>query len=68
MSEQIPAEATDAAVAYVRAVHGRHIPAGQEERLRAAVTAIQQALQEVNAFPLTNADEPVQPFAAFRRD
>lgn len=58
----------DAFVALITTVHGEHITAEHAPRLRDAARALREAIAELYAYPLTNADEPDPVFAAYRAD
>ena len=68
----IPADAVRAEVetllALVRARYGSRLDADQLAGVRTAIEAIVQASRALRAVRLTNADEPAQPFAAYRAD
>ena len=58
----------DTLVAAVTAAHAAHIPAEETARLRASVISLRAAVTALDAYPLTNADEPDTLFAAYRRE
>ncbi|MFN8557014.1 MAG: hypothetical protein U0531_06580 [Dehalococcoidia bacterium] len=60
--------AIDATMALLRARYAGRFGAEDEARLREQVRALRQAAEAVTAVPLTNADEPATPFAAWRED
>jgi len=67
-----PADAVRAEVetmlALVRERYGSRLDAEQLAGVRTAIEAIVQASRALRAVRLTNADEPAQPFAAYRAD
>ena len=58
----------EALVAAVMAAHGVRIPAEHAEKIRESVKGLRGAVAAMNAYPLTNADEPDPIFAAYRSD
>lgn len=54
--------------ALVRERYGSRLDAEQLAGVRIAIEAIVQASRALRAVRLTNADEPAQPFAAYRAD
>ena len=67
-----PADAVHAEVetmlALVRERYGSRLDADQLAGVRTALEGIVQAARALRAVRLTNADEPAQPFAAYRAD
>ena len=67
-----PADAVHAEVetmlALVRERYGNRLDADQLAGVRTALEGIVQAARALRAVRLTNADEPAQPFAAYRAD
>ena len=67
-----PADAVHAEVetmlALVRERYGSRLDAEQLAGVRTAIEAIVQASRALRAVRLTNADEPAQPFAAYRAE
>jgi hypothetical protein len=55
-------------LALVRERYGSRLDADQLAGVRTAIVAIVQASRALRAVRLTNADEPAQPFAAYRAD
>jgi hypothetical protein len=55
-------------LALVRERYGSRLDADQLAGVRTAIEAIVQASRALRAVRLTNADEPAQPFAAYRAD
>jgi hypothetical protein len=58
----------DTLLALVRARYGTRLDADQLAGVRTAIEGIVQAARALRAVPLTNADEPAQPFAAYRAE
>jgi hypothetical protein len=58
----------EALVAAVMAAHGAHIPAEQTDKIRESVKGLRAAVAALDAYHLTNADEPDPIFAAYRSD
>jgi hypothetical protein len=58
----------DTMLALVRERYGSRLDADQLAGVRTAIEAIVQASRALRAVRLTNADEPAQPFAAYRAD
>ena len=58
----------DTMLALVRERYGSRLDAEQLAGVRTAVEAIVQASRALRAVRLTNADEPAQPFAAYRAE
>ena len=65
--EAVRAE-VEAMLALVRARYGSRLDAEQLAGVRTAVEGIVQAARALRAVRLTNADEPAQPFAAYRAE
>jgi hypothetical protein len=65
--EAVRAEA-DTLLALVRERYGARLTAEQLDDVRAAIVSIVQAAHALRAVRLDNADEPGQPFAAYRAD
>ena len=55
-------------LALVRERYGSRLDADQLAGVRTAIEGIVQAARALRAVRLTNADEPAQPFAAYRAD
>jgi len=55
-------------LALVRERYGSRLDADQLAGVRTAIEAIVQAARALRAVRLTNADEPAQPFAAYRAE
>jgi hypothetical protein len=55
-------------LALVRERYGSRLGAEELEGVRTAIESIVQAAHALRAVRLTNADEPGQPFAAYRAD
>ena len=55
-------------LALVRERYGSRLDADQLAGVRTALEGIVQAASALRAVRLTNADEPAQPFAAYRAD
>jgi len=55
-------------LALVRERYGSRLDADQLAGVRTALEGIVQAARALRAVRLTNADEPAQPFAAYRAD
>ena len=55
-------------LALVRERYGSRLDADQLAGVRTAIEAIVQASRALRAVRLSNADEPAQPFAAYRAD
>ncbi len=67
MAEQRPDDSrVETLTAAVLAVHGEHIPAARQERLRASVHRLRAAAAALATVPLTNADEPDPIFRVYR--
>jgi hypothetical protein len=58
----------DTLLALVRERYGSRLDAEQLAGVRTAIEAIVQASRALRAVRLTNADEPAQPFAAYRAE
>lgn len=58
----------DTMLSLVRERYGSRLDADQLAGVRTAIEAIVQASRALRAVRLTNADEPAQPFAAYRAD
>ena len=58
----------DVMLALVRERYGSRLDADQLAGVRTAIEAIVQASRALRAVRLTNADEPAQPFAAYRSE
>jgi len=58
----------EAMLALVRERYGPRLDAEQLAGVRTAIEGIVQAARALRAVRLTNADEPAQPFAAYRAD
>jgi hypothetical protein len=58
----------DTMLALVRERYGSRLDAEQRAGVRTAIEAIVQASRALRAVRLTNADEPAQPFAAYRAE
>jgi hypothetical protein len=58
----------DLRFALVRLRYGDRLSAEQLDALRRAVETIVEQVAALRAVPLTNADEPLQRFVAFRAD
>ena len=58
----------DTMLALVRERYGSRLDADQLAGVRTAIEAIVQASRALRAVRLTNADEPAQPFAAYRAE
>jgi hypothetical protein len=65
--EAVQAE-VEAMLALVRERYGGRLDADQLAGVRTAIVAIVQAARALRAVRLTNADEPGQPFTAYRAD
>jgi hypothetical protein len=63
--EAIRAE-VDTMLALVRERYGSRLSAAELDGIRTAIEGIVQAAHALRAVRLTNADEPGQPFAAYR--
>ena len=63
--ETIRAE-VDTMLALVRERYGSRLSADELDGIRTAIEGIVQAAHALRAVRLTNADEPGQPFAAYR--
>jgi hypothetical protein len=63
--ETIRAE-VDTMLALVRERYGNRLSADELDGIRTAIEGIVQAAHALRAVRLTNADEPGQPFAAYR--
>jgi hypothetical protein len=66
-AEAVRAE-VDIMLALVRERYGNRLDAEQVAGVRTAIEAIVQASRALRAVRLTNADEPAQPFAAYRAE
>jgi hypothetical protein len=66
-AEAVRAE-VDAMLALVRERYGSRLDADQLAGVRTSIEAIVQAARALRAVRLTNADEPAQPFAAYRAE
>jgi hypothetical protein len=55
-------------LALVRERYGSRLDAEQLAGVRTAIEGIVRAARALRAVRLTNADEPAQPFAAYRRE
>ena len=66
-AEAVRAE-VETLLALVRERYGSRLDAEQLAGVRTAIEAIVQAARALRAVRLTNADEPVQPFAAYRAE
>jgi len=66
-AEAVRAE-VETLLALVRERYGSRLDADQLAGVRTAIEAIVQASRALRAVRLTNADEPAQPFAAYRAD
>jgi hypothetical protein len=58
----------DTLFALVRERYGSRLNADELEAVRESIVGIVQAARALRAVRLTNADEPGQPFAAYRAD
>ena len=58
----------EAMLALVRERYGGRLDADQLAGVRTSIEAIVQASHALRAVRLTNADEPAQPFAAYRAE
>jgi len=58
----------DTLLALVRERYGSRMDAEQLAGVRTSIEAIVQASRALRAVRLTNADEPAQPFAAYRAE
>ena len=58
----------DTMLALVRERYGNRLDADQLAGVRTSIEAIVQASRALRAVRLTNADEPAQPFAAYRAE
>jgi hypothetical protein len=65
--EAVRAE-VDTMLALVRERYGSRLDAEQLAGVRTAIEAIVRASRALRAVRLTNADEPAQPFAAYRAE
>ncbi len=54
--------------ALVRDRYGARLTEAELEEVRKGVAAVEQAARALRAVRLENSDEPMQPFAPFRRD
>jgi hypothetical protein len=69
MSDDEPVAAeVETMLALVRARYGDRLDASQLTAVRISIEAIVQASRALRAVRLTNADEPAQPFAAYRAE
>jgi hypothetical protein len=66
-AEEVRAE-VEALLALVGERYGSRLDAEQLAGVRTAIEGIVQAARALRAVRLTNADEPAQPFAAYRAD
>lgn len=66
-AEEVRVE-VEAMLALVRERYGSRLDAEQLAGVRTAVEGIVQAARALRAVRLTNADEPAQPFAAYRAE
>ena len=66
-AEAVAAE-VETMVALVRDRYGDRLDAEQLAAVRTSIEAIVQASRALRAVRLTNADEPAQPFTAYRAD
>lgn len=66
-AEAVRAE-VETLLALVRERYGSRLDAEQLAGVRTAIEAIVQASRALRAARLTNADEPAQPFAAYRAE
>ena len=66
-AEAVRAE-VDTMLALVRERYGSRLDAVQLAGVRTSIEAIVQAARALRAVRLTNADEPAQPFAAYRAE
>jgi hypothetical protein len=66
-AEAVRAE-VETLLALVRERYGSRLDADQLAGVRTAIEAIVQASRALRAVRLTNADEPAQPFAAYRAE
>jgi hypothetical protein len=64
-AEEVRAE-VEALLALVRERYGSRLDTEQLAGVRTAIEGIVQAARALRAVRLTNADEPAQPFAAYR--
>lgn len=51
-----------------QALHGDYIQDGDEDNVAKQVAALRDAIKQINAVSLANADEPAPRFAAYRAD
>ena len=58
-----PDPVVEALFAAVLARYGEHIPPDQAELVRERIARIREAVAVLNAYPLSNADEPDSTFA-----
>jgi hypothetical protein len=68
MSDPESAREVDTLLALVRERYGARLGADQLEDIHKSIEAIVGAARALRAVRLTNADEPGQPFAAYRAD
>jgi len=68
MSDPESAREVDTLLALVRERYGARLGADQLDDIRKSIEAIVGAARALRAVRLTNADEPGQPFAAYRAD
>ena len=68
MSDPESAREVDTLLALVREHYGARLGADQLDDIRKSIEAIVGAARALRAVRLTNADEPGQPFAAYRAD
>ena len=66
-AEAVAAE-VETMLALVRERYGDRLDAAQLAAVRTSIEAIVQAARALRAVRLTNADEPPQPFEAYRAD
>lgn len=68
MAEEERDQHVEALIEAARVTHAERIPPEAEQRFRDSVAGLRAAVRELNAYPLTNADEPGILFAAYRRE
>ena len=68
MSDPESAREVDTLLALVRERYGARLDADQLDDIRKSIEAIVGAARALRAVRLTNAEEPGQPFAAYRAD
>jgi hypothetical protein len=66
--DELVAAEVETMLALVRARYGDRLDASQLAAVRTSIEAIVQASRALRAVRLTNADEPAQPFAAYRAE